>query len=201
LVVVCVGAALALAAWLPETGGSAGGHVGYVGCSNTVSAANGYTLAGGKRFWPPNPMFTQYGGGTLLAWADRTFGGWGTFEKELALYPDTSKIWVQVCVKSGDSAASLEQATPTVLSRLRQLAPGRAFYVSALNGYSDHVCSETGPNGPAVAASVRDWIVAQRLRGPNLPALSTQQVQSDGCHPNQAGALALGKALLAFFRP
>jgi len=202
-----IGAACALSALcalLATPGKAAGGHVGFLGCSNTVGAVSGYGLDGGTRFWPNTPTFTSYGGGTVEVWADpgtNDFGGWGTFQGALASFPDTSRVWVQICVKAGQAPAEVEPAASTVLAKVHELAPGRTVYVSALNGYSDHVCSLTGTSGATVAASVRDWAVSHALavRGPTMPALSKLQVMSDGCHPNPQGQKILGAALISFF--
>jgi hypothetical protein len=42
------------------------GAIGYVGCSNSAAAVNGYHLAGGQLMWP---FIRNYGGGTVTQWA------------------------------------------------------------------------------------------------------------------------------------
>lgn len=183
------------------------GRVGYLGCSQTTGAVEGYHNDGGDRLWPT----IEYGGGSISRWAtvsDDDARYWGAFRANLKSRP-SSVIWWQLCVQGGGVQTNYDNAL-TVLHRLRGfIASGTKIYVSAQNDYvPPHVCSISGPDGPETAQKVADKLVGEpdvyagpkmtALRGPDSAGSGPTQTK-DSCHPNDAGEKVLGEDLLEFF--
>jgi hypothetical protein len=60
--------------------------IGYLGCSNTQMAVQGYRALGGRRIWNAY----NCNGGTLLVWAGISTSAlyWSRFDARFATYPD-----------------------------------------------------------------------------------------------------------------
>jgi hypothetical protein len=202
---------------LPTTKASfpATGPIGLIGCSNSGAAVTGYIRDGGHRFWPG----AGYGGGTVVVWADDLRAAqsryWPLFRSKLAQAPGTRVIWWELCTYPFENDAENYQAALTILAEVHRLVPGAVVLVSALNGFvPPHACPYAGPDGPARMQALADRLVSEGRAeaGPRLGQLrsvyetpsagataANNQTESDGCHPNQAGAEVLGRTLLAFF--
>jgi hypothetical protein len=195
--------AIALAVVLVATAPAAHGTtsmLGYVGCSNSTLSVQGFDALGGSGWWlaPNSNGAPAYDGGVIGRWAAvPTSTDWEEFHAAEADTPATA-IWLQVCLLATQSASSGETSLPIVLDGLPAGVP---VYLSAVNGYTDHVCAKVGHSGAARAQQVVDWGVSHGLarRGPLMPALSKAET-TDGCHPNSTGQDKVGQALLAFFR-
>jgi hypothetical protein len=177
--------------------------IGYLGCSNSSVAVQGYHAVGGKQFWTPVGQAMQgisYAGGTIVSWSKGWL--WPQFLAFEQAAP-ADKLWLQICLRSSETVDQGKTAAQAVVGTIRGHLPTRTvpIYVSALNGYVQEDCAITGPAGPRKCRAVRNWMVAQGLAdlGPAMPTLSHDQLLSDRCHPNQAGADKLGRALLNFF--
>lgn len=193
-----------------------GGHVGYIGCSNTWMTVDGYHHDGGQRMWP---ALSNYSSGTIAIWGSNlTSSYWTTFKSTLAHFPDTKTVWIQFCMHPTETDATNYTAAVTVINQVKALIPGATIYVSSLNGYvAPHVCSGCGVDGPSRGTALAQQMVSegraslgpdmasQQLlsiyQTPSSGATSTNnQTQSDGCHPNtSSGRAFLGKTLLSFF--
>lgn len=183
-------------------------RVGYVGCSMTKNAVEGYHEIGGTKFWP---TIQSYGGGSVFWWA-RGIGKadpmWNDFKHYLAVQPP-SKIWVQWCTRAGETQAMNQEAAPKVIAEIRRLAPGVPIYVSAQPGYFlPHSCSISGLDGPFRMEMLARQTVA--LPGPDMGDLKSKyqapsippgdETHPDGCHANPTGrAKVLGPKLKTFF--
>lgn len=191
------------------------GPIGFVGCSNIRDTVQGYITDGGSKIWVP--VDNTYAGGTVKKWSDLSSEYWTQFNQFLAAHPTTKTIWWGLCTYASDreSDADNNKAAPVVLDELRKKIPGVTVYVSAINSFvAPHVCRLTGDDGPSRMQTLANSLVSnQGLKaGPAVGSLisfyqtpsagataANNQTKDDGCHPNDAGEVYLGKALLAFF--
>lgn len=176
------------------------GAIGYVGCSLTRGAVDGYHELGGTRFWPPAQ---DYSGGTVERWAENLTSSspyWATFDALNRANPSTV-IWWELCAHTQPSDAANYSYALSVLGEIGRRIPGVTVYVSAENGWgAPHVCDVMGVDGPARMRVLRDRLVGEaRARlGPDLGDVPTSQIAPDGCHPDEEGRKLLGAKLVAF---
>lgn len=179
----------------------ASGPVGFVGCSFSNNAVEGYHQLGGQRFWDTIPA---YNGGAVSVWASGLTGSsryWRGFDSMLQAHPDTSTIWWQLCNSPSDDETTLYENARLVLAEIQRRVPGARIYVSGQHSYSGgHVCRGE-PDGPARMQRLSDRLVSEGLAvaGPVMGPLAESQTR-DGCHANQPGMTVLGQQLLAFFQ-
>lgn len=177
------------------------GPIGFVGCSFTNNAVEGYHTVGGQRFWDTIPA---YNGGSVSVWAMNLIGNsryWQGFNAALTANPGTSIIWWQVCNSPSEDENMLYQNARVVLGEVQRRVPGARVYVSAQHSYSGgHVCRGE-PDGPARMQRLADRLVSEGLAvaGPVMGPLAESQTR-DGCHANQQGMTVLGQQLLSFFK-
>ncbi len=179
--------------------GTGPGVIGYVGCSVTRDAVEGYAQVGGERLWPFEGV--SYGGASVGRWAAAVVSGsghWRDFETLLATNPHTQGLWVQLCT-AGTPTDDLASAV-SLLDELRQRVPDVDVWVSAQPDYVDHECGIAGPAGPARMQSLVDDLVqaGHAQRGPVVGPLREDQTL-DGCHANEDGQGLMGEQLVAFF--
>jgi hypothetical protein len=204
----------------PTVPGEVGDAIGYVGCSNSASSVEGYHLVGGQAMWP---FIRNYGGGTLRTWSQNIGGAsdqwWSSFIKQQALMP-ANTFWFQMCSKAADVNDNEIEQAKAIIAEIKTRVPGATVFVSALNEFvAPHVCFLCGENGPALMQETADAVVAsgEAQAGPDVGTLiaycttsecgvsssgamnSTNQVTSDGCHPNTKGKQDLGTVLKTFF--
>ncbi len=176
------------------------GLVGFVGCSMTENAVDGYIALGGDKFWP---RFGRYGGGTVGRWAFGVEAGsrlWAIFRGQLREQPDTAAIWWQLCTFASGAQDDLDRAL-AVLDEIKVSAPGLPVYVSPQPTYTDgHVCEIAGDGGPETMAQLAADVVAtgEVMAGPPQGPLPSDATR-DGCHADTAGQEILGEQLEAFF--
>ncbi len=171
--------------------------IGYVGCSNTADAVTGYFLVpNAGLFWSPY----QTGGGSLDRWVSPTSNYWLLFQQQVQKYGAPSIVWIEICeLHTTPLNFTMVQH---VFAVLKTQAPSAVYYISPLNSYSPSgICGLTGPNGVADATTLANQAVAGGLAraGPTIGPLTSQNTQSDMCHPNQAGEMLLGSQLVGFF--
>lgn len=174
--------------------------IGYIGCSVTVNAVDGYLAAGGTNFWPS--VHSAYGAASVSLWADPASRYWAAFDNVLAQFPDTTTIWWQLCTSAANLTDNFD-AAQDVVSEIRRRIPDATVFVSAQHDYTDgHVCPITGADGPARMQALADELIAAGLafRGPVVGPLAEDEL-SDGCHANDAGKAVLGQQLADFFDP
>lgn len=180
--------------------------VGYVGCSNTYMEVGGYHADGGQALWASN---SAYSTGTVIRWATDPSPLWDAFDQMEAARP-TATVWWNLCIHLPETDADSYTAALTDISIMQAKIPGVVIYASALQPYvAPHVCSACGADGPARAQTLVDRLVSEGrvLAGPTLPALrgpdsagtGKNELQSDGCHPNNLGQTIEGQTLLSFF--
>ncbi len=171
--------------------------IGYVGCSNTADAVQGYYMVQNKqRIWQPYST----GGGSLDKWTAPGSTYWSLFDQQVQRYGQPSEVWIQICELATRPLTFADvQGTVAIL---KQHVSSAIFYISQLNAYSpSNICALTGPNGVADSASLVNQTVssALALRGPILGPLTAQNTVSDMCHPNAVGEQLLGSQLVSFF--
>ncbi|MGH9275312.1 MAG: hypothetical protein ACRDZU_11760 [Acidimicrobiales bacterium] len=178
---------------LPQLGGDT---VGYVGCSNTSRAIDGYHALGGTRMWEG---IHAYGSGTIEAWSDFESSYWSAFSRAQARRP-AKVFWLQLCAYADTSDATNEAAATAVIAHIKALAPGAVIYVSPINGYVAHVCAQLGANGADRLKALADSLAASGIaqRGPDVGDITVAETERDGCHQNAAGKLHNGLGLTLF---
>lgn len=195
--------------------------IGFIGCSNSRDAVQGYWTVGGKRIWFPNPN-AVYGGGTPLTWANdlknptQSVKYWASFDRMNKENPGAKTIWLSLCLRATESDVDSYNSAVTIINEAKKRIPGATIYVSALNGFvAPHACAITGKNGPQRAQTLADRLVSEgrAKTGPDVGDLiSDDQIPSagataqntetvsDGCHPTtDVGEPKLGRELLKFF--
>ncbi len=143
-------------------------RIGAVGCSNTRQHLQAYQDSSTQdKFWPWESV-DDYSGGTLANWAYPREKYWTIFNANAALYPDTSVVWIQMCIRSGESSQtgmSTEQQDDLVyvINRVKQTLPNATIVVSPLNGFVAQDCSATGLYGQPNSVELADWAAAQGI--------------------------------------
>lgn len=185
-------------------------QTGYVGCSMTVDAVEGYLELGGTSLWLS--AGESYSSGGVTYWAENlnTLDQyWDWFQETLFDHPKTTAIWWQLCAldrKDGDDQALLEDAR-AVRDEIKRMAPDATIYVSAQPGYSDPdspadpVCRIAGANGPQRMEELAAELISEGgvEQGPVLDPLTPDLLLEDGCHANSEGELFMGQQLADFF--
>jgi hypothetical protein len=176
------------------------GTVGYVGCSVSQNAVEGYERLGGTRFWTYNQ---PYGGGSVGRWMlDLDTGNgryWDGFDQALADRP-TQLIWWSICTIKSNPQDGVDNAR-LLLAEIRNRIPDAVVVVSAMPEYSGgHICDIAGPGGPAFAQKVVDQLIVDGsvLPGPTMGPLAADETR-DGCHATDEGQTVMGRQLLDFF--
>lgn len=171
--------------------------VGYVGCSNSSEAVEGYrTLVGEGVFWPSYPG----GGGDINRWALNTDSIWQGFEEAVALHGPLESVWFQVCEHENDPATI--ETLRSAIENIRTRVPSAVLYLSPLNSYDPAtMCERLGPDGISDLVTMVDQAIAEGLasQGPQLGPLTVATTRGDRCHPNRDGMALLGSQLEAFF--
>lgn len=178
--------------------------IGYVGCSMTLNAVNGYKTVGGTKFWP---LINTYGGGGLYAWAGNltdTNKYWAAFQQVANQYPDTHVLWWELCALGNQASLETYDNALLVLNEIKRRLPDVTIYASAQPTYdpSDHICTIAGTGGVERMTGIVNTLIANGdvLPGPVMgPLLFPDQVSTDGCHANTAGQTYMGNQLAEFF--
>jgi hypothetical protein len=190
-------------------------QIGYVGCSMTVGAVDGYLASGGTSLWLS--ASDSYGGGGVTYWAqtlNNNIGNtsnkyWPWFQDALNDYPSTTVIWWQLCAladEDGNDEALLEDAR-AVRDEIKRRVPQATIYVSSQPSYSDPgssvdpVCSIAGSNGPRRMEELAAKLVLEGgvEQGPVVGPLTPDMLLKDGCHANSEGERFMGQQVAEFF--
>lgn len=188
------------------------GQIGYVGCSMTVGAVDGYLQSGGFNMWPS--AGEVYGGGGVTKWAsvlNDSSKYWFWFQNTLDDHPQTSIIWWELCAVASDddklSDQQLLENARDVRDEIKRRAPGATIYVSPQPGYSssgnvaDPFCSIAGADGPQRMQALAANLIGEGgvEKGLIFKPLTPDLILPDGCHGNTEGELFMGEQLLQFF--
>jgi hypothetical protein len=181
--------------------------IGYIGCSLTLNAVNGYHELGGVELWPPEQ--TDFGGGALDNWVMQAKYGvregksfWAAFNNMLHLHPNPKIIWWHLC-PSGEATSVTYDDVVFVLSKIRSMAPGAQIYVTSLPVYpldGRHCSTNKDPVAKHLMTLVNELVFNKEARqGPILDALTSSEVMNDGCHGNESGRKIWGQDLIKVF--
>lgn len=187
-----------------KTTGSA--MVGFLGCSITHNAVDGYEKLGGVNFWDWNQSKGNFGGGCVSIWNDQlnesSVAGknyWELFRNLVKENPRTTKIWWELCSCSEVEKMEYDDFLG-VLAKIKEIAPGREIYVSSMPIFTDTaegICkSGVDKISNNVTRMIRDRKVSA---GPTLSALVKSQTATDGCHATDEGKIIWGQDLKNFF--
>lgn len=184
------------------------GMVGFVGCSITNNAVQGYLEIGGENFWDIDRETESYSGGSLVAWYNQAveytghgYDYWGRFERLLNRYPNTKKVWWELCASPQTLDLEYENVL-FVLNKIKEMAPDAEIYATPMPFFLDTtegIC--VGNDGPLATKNFVDRMVLEGevKAGPVLTDLGASQTQPDGCHANPAGRAIWGQDLMHFF--
>lgn len=171
-------------------------HVGYVGCSNTWMAVEGYhDVAVVGTMWPAMPT---YSGGTIDVWSAHgafPLQLWSAFDAQRAVAPP-DVVWWQVCAHPG---AAYTNAVTTLSMLRNRIGASVPVYASPLATYS--VAGECPMADTTTSAAITKQLIAANLvlPGPTLQVLSPATTL-DGCHPLPGAVRDVdGGVLRAFF--
>lgn len=174
-------------------------QIGYIGCSNTMQAVEGYHKVTGnkKRFWEPY----QTGGMSIEKWANPDHPIWGEFDKQVNVYGQPRAVWVQLC--ENEERPVTYEHVKAMMANLKNHAPNSAYFISPLNSYDPkNLCSILGPDGIDDLIAFAKQAVEEGLGrpGPRLGPLTVSNTLEDRCHPSIRGRVdPLGKQLVDFF--
>jgi hypothetical protein len=178
--------------------------VGVVGCSITINALEGYQSLGGDVLWPVEAV-DDYGGGSVSAWHQQLNSGeggrWDTFKKGIEQFPETNKIWWELC--SDPEAANLTyEDLLEILGGIKRISNQSEVYVTPMPLFpqsADKFCMKN--NGPAVLKEYADRMVSEGLAkaGPMMASLDGALSAPDGCHASPEGKKIWGMNLMGFF--
>jgi endonuclease-3 related protein len=182
--------------------------IGVIGCSITLNALNGYSNLGGTKLWSVSDLARQgssgYAGGSLAAWyAELNTGGrWNTFQSMMKKYPETNKIWWELCSSEESTQLSYSDVV-SIYDKIKAIAPNAELYVSAspnFPGESTLMCNAN--NGHETMQGFVDNLVSDGKvkQGPELTELKSSEVATDGCHALRgSGEEVWGQDLIDFF--
>jgi hypothetical protein len=166
--------------------------LGAWGCSQVSREWRGFTRH-------PAPFTTwtglDYGGGALTNWHAGLFrlgGYWESFQGQLDRHPGTTDVYAEICIRDSEVRAGTPFAKmgEEVFREIRRIVgPQVRVWATGMVDWEGEVCLNAGPQGAEVAGRVADHVVALGLarRGPTLPPWKPSELESDSCHPNQAG--------------
>jgi hypothetical protein len=184
--------------------------IGYIGCSNTRQTVFGYHMGGGEDLWAGGEdRVHDYDQGSFMEWAKGAKRGnkfWRIFDKDLKANPETSAVWVQLCIREPEATMTYEEAHQ-VLEAIRERIPNVTIYVSPLPSYAENVCEITGTAGIERAQSLAQELDEKNddvYAGPALEPMVLADIsteEEDRCHPNEQGMRNLGEKMKEFFDP
>jgi len=178
--------------------------VGYIGCSITLNAIQGYQHLDGKILWSDRDI-QGYGGGSVYEWyngiGDSQNERWLAFRNAINKYPQTNKIWLELCLKEGDSHSY--EMVNAITDNIKTIAPDAEIYISSFPAFPDEVAGPKckGQEGPAELDQIVNQIVENNKAklGPDMTHLEAIYVDGTGCHATPEGKDIWGQDLLDFF--
>jgi hypothetical protein len=176
--------------------------IGYVGCSLTLGAVDGYANLGGTNFWPDKEAAGSYPGGSVTSWRDQlktrnaANNRWWTFERLLSKYPRTDKVLWHLCSDKDRNPTYPE--TLEVLEAIKNKTTATIYVTSS--PIRDLPCAPDDNRCPKLLRTYADQMIRGGLveRGPELKSLQESEIGHDG-HPNPAGKKVWGGDLRDFF--
>jgi len=131
--------------------------IGFVGCSLSINAVNGYHTLGGAQIWPGGN--SGYAGGGLSLWVSQLKTGntgtgsyWSKFSSMLAAHPRPRAIWWELCPNADATSVTYDDAL-LALTEIKRLAPTAQVYVTGvpiypLDGAHCSINTDLGPRRP-----------------------------------------------------
>ncbi len=192
-----------------EEASSKDNTVGVIGCSITINALNGYAEQTGSAMWAVKEVST-YGGGSVSGWYEELTGQetgsnssrWQSFKDAIEKYPQTEKVWWEMCASPDTADRSYEQIIE-ILDEIKRIAPDTEIYVTPMPNFpdspEDSFCIVNG--GVEIFENYASRMVSEGLvkAGPKITPLNSSNAMSDGCHATHEGQLIWGQDLIDFF--
>jgi hypothetical protein len=161
--------------------------IGYIGCSESALAVEGYgNMSDGGLFWPNY----QTGRGVIYDWSNSSSNYWSLFDQELATYGQPQEVWIQVCVSAATVSVTSYQTLLDTLEILRSKVPSATFYISPIQLFDPpYMCSITQTTGVPYAFSLVSQGISNGLAkaGPDLGPLAYQLMGGNICDPKGPG--------------
>ena len=181
--------------------------LGFLGCSLSHNAIEGYILLGGDAWKIDSNIkierFLNYNGGCIYNWhmqIEKPFPQygkrdyWQAFEKHVNENPNTNKIWWQICGCSEMKEMVYEDIID-VYDKIKSIVPKAEIYVSSSPKFPQDP-DQMGPTEVFVNKLVKDNLVTSKVL---LTDLEKQYVADDNIHANEEGKLVWGQDLIDFF--
>ncbi|MCR4369098.1 MAG: hypothetical protein NUV67_04295 [archaeon] len=186
--------------------------LGFIGCSITHNAVDGYTSLGGGKFWGVEAQSPRsFGGGSLILWHKQLNRGvlqgekdyWRIFETLVRENPEIEALWWEQCSAPGMEGMSYEDNLK-LLAKIKEIAPNVEIYASPMPVFSttEGLCVPQGvPAGWQASDDFVSRMVAEGKvkQGPILTHLPNELTTGDGCHANDQGKRVWGQELIEFF--
>lgn len=183
-------------------------EIGFLGCSITHNAVDGYHAVGGKSIWSlENNPTSNYGGGCLSAWVKQLDEGplldqkdyWKIFEYNIAANPNTEKIWFELCSCEQVEELVYEDAL-RVIDRIKEIAPGKEIYATAMPRFLDTTDGKCMSGIKETQKFVGKMVQEGKVsKGPLLSRMPGELTTPDGCHVTKEGQAVWGQDLIDFF--
>lgn len=83
----------------------------------------------------------------------------------------------------------------------KRAGPEVRVWATGMADWQERICPLAGPDGARYAARLADHVVSLGLasRGPTLRPWRPDELEADGCHPNNAGEDRAARELVDFF--
>ena len=177
--------------------------IGFIGCSITHNAIDGYILgSGGEKMWI---MTGDYGGGSIYKWYEQltsVYGKdyWAIFQGMINKHPSVEKIWWELCSSPEVSSMSYNDMVD-ILDKIKSIAPNAEIYATSMPEFENPNAFCMQNNGPAIIKGFVDQLVNEGkvTQGPVLSDLSGSQITPDACHATIEGKDIWGQELINFF--
>lgn len=179
----------------PATASYGKHSIGYIGCSITRLATEGYAQTAGNagRFWPGYNTDQQ----SIDHWANAQDPIWKAFDAQVQKYGQPGAVWVMPCVLGGNPKDDLSHA----LANLKTKVPSATLYlaIAELDLTNAQVCPFVPRN--LTKDFMNDALASKLvLPGPTFDILTINDVgPMFNCDPNETGTRKLGKQLMEFF--
>jgi len=185
--------------------------VGFIACSITHNAVDGYIALGGTNFWTWDQRHpNSFGGAGIITYYRQLMDGvgegekdyWELFKTQAAAHPETEKIWLETCANEASKELTYENLL-AIKNEIKRIAPNAELYVTPMPIFVDTV-DKMCVNKEALETINRH--VKRMVReendvksGPKMTNLTEEVTKEDGCHATEAGQAIWGQDLMDFF--
>ncbi|GIV57232.1 MAG: hypothetical protein D6746_06805 [Bacteroidetes bacterium] len=167
------------------------------GYSNTRGVADAVNQLVEPDWFPPNSvtrdgyklLIEEPQGGSIAAYVEGALQAQVDYAQRFNR--QITGIWWQVGIRGQEAMTPTDrqrELARDILAEIQRRWPGIPVYLSPMTPYDGHVCSSSGPGGPATSAILVDELAADFdnvVKLPPFSALKREQTR-DGCHETDA---------------